>query len=93
MDAWKSLRGVGEAAWHGVVGLYQLVHGLGMPGCLVAVAAGLQLARWGLCLTEDDGGQVEAPARRSRALGQLLQACGSAFCAIAMVALVRQLVR
>lgn len=93
MDAWKCLLGVGEAAWRAVVVLYGLVHGLGMPGCMLAVGASLQLARWGLRLTALESEQLEVPARRSRALGRLLQACGAAFCAIAMVALVRQLVR
>ena len=93
MDAWNRALGVADAAWQGVVILYGLVLGLGMPGCMLAVAAGLQVARWGLRLAAEDEWEPDAAARMARALGQLLQAFGSAFCAIAMVALVRQLVR
>ncbi|WP_139237482.1 hypothetical protein [Variovorax sp. OV329] len=83
-----------DAAWHEVVVVYTLVRALGVAGCALGVAAGLQVARWGLYLTTDEPDETAArPRARRAALGQLLQVCGSAFCAIAMVALVRQLVR
>ena len=92
MDAWDRVLSIGKTAWHAVVHLHGLLQGAGVAGCVLAVAAGLQMARWGLRLTADDW-KPAPPARRARALGPLLQACGAAVCAIAMVALVRQLVR
>ena len=92
MDAWHWAVSACEAAWRCVSFLYEAVRALGTLGCMLVVAAGLQLGRWGLRLTDQETA-LPVSMRRSQAPGRLLQVCGALLCAIASVALARHMVR
>ena len=94
--------------WHQLGRFYDVLHSLGVAGCMLAVAASWGVSRWGLRLTlhhssgDDRGcscggqdGQRQLP-RPSVApqlvFGCLLQIGGALLMAIAMVALVRTMV-
>jgi len=107
MKAWDFLALAGAWAWHQLGRFYDVFHGLGMEGCMLAVAVGWRANRWGLQLTMghswagggsrtvDLGGKprlAKPDMAPQWVLGCLLQVGSTILTATAMLALVRAMV-
>ena len=93
MDAWDCVLLAGHCAWRYLGHFYGLLRSQGMAGCLLAIALGWELNRWGLCLTAPEPSLPRrCHGRAGRFAGQLLRVGGTGLTAVAAVALVRSMV-